>query len=31
MIEFIIEIFGTIADFIVDIWVNKIVARFKKK
>lgn len=31
MVEFIIEIWGTIADIVVDIWVNKILARLKKK
>lgn len=29
--EVIIEFFGNIADFFIDIWVNKIVARFKAK
>lgn len=30
MVEVVIEFFGNIADFLIDVWVNKIVARFKK-
>ncbi len=31
MIDFIIEVVTTIADFFVDLWLNKIGGRFKKK
>ncbi len=31
MIDFIIEIAMTIADFFMDLWLDKIVGRFKKK
>lgn len=31
MIEVIIDFFGNIADFFIDIWVNKFIARFKAK
>lgn len=31
MIDFIIEICTGIADFFLDLWLDKIVGRFKKK
>ena len=30
MIDFIIDAFGDIADFFVDLWINKITRRKKK-
>lgn len=30
MFDFIIEILGDIADFFVDLWINKIIAKFNK-
>ena len=31
MIDLIVDFLATIGDIIVDIWVNKIVTKFKKK
>ena len=31
MIDFVINIFGDIADFFVDLWINKIVRRKRRK
>ena len=31
MFDLIVDALGTIGDIIVDIWVNKIVSKFKKK
>ncbi len=31
MIDFIIDIFMDIADFFLELWLNKIGGRFKKK
>lgn len=31
MLDLIIDFFGTIGDIFIDIWVNKIVSKFKRK
>lgn len=31
MIEIIIDIFAVIGDAVVDLWLNKIVAKFKRR
>lgn len=31
MFDLIVDALGTISDIIMDIWVNKIVSKFKKK
>ena len=31
MFDLIVDALGTIDDIIMDIWVNKIVSKFKKK
>ena len=31
MFDFIIDILGDIADVFADLWINKIVSKFKKK
>ena len=31
MLDLIVDFLGTIGDIFADIWVNKIVAKFKKK
>lgn len=31
MFDLIVDALGTIGDIIMDIWVNKIVSKFKKK
>ncbi len=31
MIDFIIDVFMDIADFFLELWLNKIAGRFKKK
>ncbi len=30
MIDFVIDIFADILDFFVDVWINKIIVKFKK-
>ena len=31
MIEIIIDIFAAIGDAVVDLWLNKVVAKFKRR
>ncbi len=31
MLDLIVDFFTTIADDVVDIWINKILEKFKKK
>ena len=31
MIDFVIEMFSDIAEVFVDLWINKIIAKFKRK
>ena len=31
MIDFVIEMFFDIAEVFVDLWINKIIAKFKRK
>ena len=31
MIDFVVELFGGIAEIFVDLWIDKIIAKFKRK
>lgn len=31
MFAFGVEVFGEIADFLLDLWVNKVIARFQSR
>lgn len=31
MLEFAAEVFGEIADFLLDLWVNKVIVRFQSR
>lgn len=31
MIDFVINMFGDIAEIFIDLWINKIIAKLKRK
>lgn len=30
MVDFVVDIVAEVVDFVLDLWINKITARFKK-